>query len=137
MNRSSYRYVGDPERVGDRYQRVLSLSAKYPYWGYRKIYDLMKAKGLSISRERVRRIRRREGLQVVTRRKKRKVLGMTTQWVHRPRYSNHVWSYDFVFDQTADGRRLKCSTVVDEFTRQGLTIEVARGLTAGDVVRIL
>jgi len=97
----------------------------------------MKAEGIPISRERVRRIRRREGLQVVRRRKKRKVLGMTTQWVHRARYPNHVWSYDFVFDQTDDARRLKCLTVVDEFTRQGLTIEAARSLPAGGVVRIL
>ncbi len=81
----------------------------------------MKAEGISISRERVRLIRRREGLQVVRKRRKRKVLGMTTQWVHRACYPNHVWAYDFVFDQTGDGRQLKCLTVVDEFTRQGLT----------------
>lgn len=137
MNRTSYRYVGNQECLDERYQRVLSLSEKYSYWGYRKIYDLMKAEGLSISRERVRLIRRREGLQVVRRRNKRRVLGMTTQWVHRACYPNHVWSYDFVFDQTEDGRRLKCLSVVDEFTRQGLTIEVARSLTASDVVRTL
>jgi len=137
MNRASYRYVGTQECLDKRYQRVLSLSEQYPYWGYRKIYDLMRAEGIPISRERVRRIRRREGLQVVRKRTKRKVLGTTTQWVHRACYPNHVWSYDFVFDQTGDARRLKCLTVVDEFTRQGLTIEVARSLTAGDVVRTL
>lgn len=137
MNRSSYRYVGKPEFTDERYGRVLSLSQRYPYWGYRKIYDLMKAEGISISRERVRLIRRREGLQVVRRRHKRKVLGTTTQWVHRACYPNHVWAYDFVFDQTQDGRQLKCLTVVDEFTRQGLAIQVGRSLTACDVMRIL
>jgi putative transposase len=53
-------------------------------------------------------------------RRKRKVLGATTQWVHRACYPNHVWGYDFVFDQSEDARQLKCLTVVDEFTRQGL-----------------
>lgn len=48
-----------------------------------------------------------------------------------------MWSYDFVFDQTEDGRQLKCLTVVDEFTRQGLAIRIGRSLTAGDVIRIL
>lgn len=118
-----------------RYRRVVSLSQQYPYWGYRKIYDLMKGEG--ISRERVRLIRRREGLQVVRKRRKRKVLGTTTQWVHRACYPNHVWSYDFVFDQTEDCRQLKCLTVVDEFTRQGLTIETGRSLTSTDVIRAL
>lgn len=137
MHRSSYRY-GTRETVTDTaYQRVVKLSGRYSYFGYRKIYDLVRPEPLAISRERVRLIRRREGLQVVTKRRKRRVLGMTTQWVHRAEHPNHVWSYDFVFDQTEDGRQLKCLTVVDEFTRHGLAIEVGRSLTAGDVIRVL
>ena len=135
MNRSSYRYEGKTEPMDERYRRVVSLSQRYSYWGYRKIYDLMKS--APISRERVRLIRRREGLQVVSKRRKRRVLGTTTQWVHRACYPNHVWGYDFVYDQTDDGRQLKCLTVVDEFTRQGLKIQVGRSLTAGDVIRVL
>jgi transposase InsO family protein len=137
LNRSSYRYVGRQETVDATYRQVIELSQRHPYWGYRKIYDLLKGAGVAISRERVRLIRRREGLQVVRKRRKRRLLGTTTQWVHRALYPNHVWSYDFVFDRTEDGRSLKCLTVVDEFTRQGLAIRVARSLTAGDVVRIL
>lgn len=137
LNRSSYRYTASQELVDVRYRKVVSLSQRYPYWGYRKIYDLMKAEGVRISRERVRMVRRREGLQVVKKRRKRRLLGTTTQWVHRAGYPNHVWSYDFVFDQTEEGRALKCLSVVDEFTRQGLAIRVGRSLTAGDVIRIL
>jgi transposase InsO family protein len=137
MNRSSDRYVGGQDLMDDAYQRVLSLSDQYRYWGYRKIFDLMKGEGQAISRERVRLIRRREGLQVVRKRRKRKLLGMTTQWVNQAHYPNHVWSYDFVFDRTEDARQLKCMTVVDEFTRQGFEITVGRSLTASDVIRIL
>jgi putative transposase len=137
MNRASYRYVGTRAVVDEGHQRVVSLSEHYPYWGYRKIYDLLRGDGVAISRERVRRIRRREGLQVRRKRCKRKVRGATTHWVSRACYPNHVWSYDFVFDQTEDARRLKCLTVVDEFTRRGLTIEVGRSLTARDVKRVL
>ena len=137
MNRSSYRYAGKAEPMDERYQRAVDLSHQYTYWGYRKIFNLMKAEGIAISRERVRLIRRREGLQVVRKRRKRKVLGTTTQWVHRACYPNHVWGYDFVYDQSEDGRQLKCLTVVDEFTRQGLEIQVGRSLTAGDVIRVL
>ena len=137
MNRSSYRYVASTEPFDETYREVVRLSQRYAYWGYRKISDLMKEHGIAISRERVRLIRRREGLQVVTRRKKRKILGLTTQWVNRALYPNHVWSYDFVFDQTEDHRTLKCMTVVDEFTRQGFDIHVGRSITAHDVIRIL
>ena len=137
MNRSSFRYVASKEPFDETYREVVSLSQRYAYWGYRKIYDLIKERGFAISRERVRLIRRREGLQVVTKRKKQKILGLTTQWVHRALYPNHVWSYDFVFDQTEDHRTLKCMTVVDEFTRQGFDIHVGRSITAHDVIRIL
>ena len=137
LNRSSYRYVASQALIDETYREVVSLSQRYPYWGYRKIYELMKAQQIAISRERVRLIRRREGLQVVRKRRKRRLLGQTTQWVHRACYPNHVWSYDFVFDQTEDRRTLKCLTVVDEFTRQGLDIRVGRSITASDVIRIL
>ena len=137
MNRSSYRYVGSQDSIDEVYGQVVKLSQRYPYWGYRKIFDLMRGGQLPISRERVRLIRRREGLQVIRKRRKRKVLGTTTQWVNRAYFPNHVWSYDFVFDQSMDARQLKCLTVVDEFTRQGLSIKVGRSLTAGDVIRVL
>lgn len=70
MNRSSYRYVGGREPVDEGYRRVVSLSREYSYWGYRKIYDLLRGE-VAMSRERVRLIRRREGLQVVRKRRKR------------------------------------------------------------------
>jgi len=123
--------------VDARYRRVMSLSHEYPYWGYRKIYDVMKADGMRISRERVRLIGRREELQVVRKRRKRKLLGTTTWWVNRARFPNYVWSYDSVFDRTENARQLKCLTVVDEFTRQSFEITVGRSLTASDVIRIL
>ena len=50
---------------------------------------------------------------------------------------NHVWSYDFVSDQTACGRRWRCLTVIDEETRYGLTIYIGRSITSGHVKRVL
>jgi transposase InsO family protein len=52
-------------------------------------------------------------------------------------YPNHVWSYDFVADQTADGKTLRFLTVIDEFTRRALWIECAMHLTSVDVIRVL
>jgi len=50
---------------------------------------------------------------------------------------NHVWAYDFVFDTCADGRTLKCLTVIDEFTRECLAIDVAGGIRSGRVIEVL
>lgn len=137
LHRSSYRHLGKRVCFDEAYRAVIRLSGAYPYFGYRKIYDLLRPTAIGISRERVRLIRRREGLQVIKKPKKRRLPGTTTQWVRRACYPNHVWSYDFVFDQTEDGRTLKCLTVVDEFTRQGLAIRLDRSITASDVIGIL
>ena len=134
IQRSSYRYRGQQEQKDLRYQRVITLSKRYPYWGYRKMHDLMKSENHSISRERVRLIRRQEGLKVPKKQRKRRTLGNSTHWVNRAQFPCHVWSYDFVFDQTMDARLLKCLVVVDEYTRECLTIEINRSLTAHDVV---
>jgi hypothetical protein len=48
-----------------------------------------------------------------------------------------VWSYDFVADQTEDGRRLKMLVVLDEYTRESLTIDVERSIKAKDGVATL
>jgi hypothetical protein len=67
-----------------------------------------------VSRETVRRLRKREGLQVVKKARKRCPVGTNTAVPTRAAHPNHVWSYAFVHDATTDGRRLKCLTVLDE-----------------------
>ena len=137
IHRSTYRHRGIRQAVDPVTTEVVRLSERYPYWGYRKIYNLVDRDRLPVGRERVRLIRRREGLQVRKNRKKRRVLGQSTQWVYRATHPNHVWSYDFVHDQTVDGRSLRFLTVVDEFTRDNVATECARSLTSQNVIRIL
>lgn len=55
----------------------------------------------------------------------------------RPEHPNHVWSYDFVMDRTHDGRSIRMLTLIDEYTRECLTIDVARKINAIDVVECL
>ena len=54
-----------------------------------------------------------------------------------PEYINHVWTYDFIEDRTEDGRKLKFLTVLDEYTRESLEIEVGRSIRARDVIDVL
>jgi len=117
--------------------KIHELSEQYPRFGYRKIYDRLKMAGWRVGREQVRLIRRREGLRVPQKSPKRRRPGTSTIGFERAAYPNHVWSYDFVVDQTSDGKTLRFLTVIDEYTRRGLWIECARHLTSVDVVRVL
>jgi putative transposase len=117
--------------------RIHVLAERYPRLGYRKLYALLKGEHWRVSRETVRRIRQRERLQVVKRVRKKRQGGVSTTTPTRAAYPNHVWSYAFVHDGTTDGRWLKCLTVLDEYTREGLAIACARSITAEDVVQVL
>jgi hypothetical protein len=55
----------------------------------------------------------------------------------KPKHPNHVWSYDFVMDRTYDGRSMRMLTLIDEYIRECLTIDVARKINAMDVVERL
>lgn len=138
LHRSSYRYRRR-ERVAEAaYGAVVAKSEKYDYWGYRKIHGLVVGDGVAVGREQVRVIRRREGLQLPRKVHKRRVPpGASTELVARALYPNHVWSYDFVFDASDDGRTLKFLTVVDEFTRLNMDLPCRRGFTSSDVLRVL
>jgi transposase InsO family protein len=119
--------------------RIKELAREHPRYGYRRITALLRREGWSVNIKRVHRLWRREGLKVPQIRRKRRRLGHGENGCARRRSErpNHVWSYDFLYDQTADGRQLKILPVVDEYTRECLTIEVERGMDAEAVVSTL
>ena len=137
MSRSTQRRRPGRDDEAQLVAVIHELSARFPRFGYRKIHTRVRKRGFTVGRERVRLIRKREGLQVVQKQRRRRVRGAGTGLPTKATYVHHVWSYDFVFDQTSDGRRLKCLTVEDEYSRFGLTIHGARSISAGVVIRIL
>jgi putative transposase len=118
---------------------IVELASEYGRYGYRRIAALLRAQGWPVNVKRVWRIWRREGLKVPSKQPKRGRL-----WLNdgscirlRPSWPNHVWAYDFVQDRTHDGRTIRMLTVIDEFTRECLAIEVARRLRHDDVLQVL
>jgi transposase InsO family protein len=114
---------------------IIELARQYGRYGYRRITALLRAEGWRVSHKRVERIWRREGLKVPARQAKRGRL-----WLNdgscvrlRPGKANHVWAYDFVEDRTRDGRKIRLLNVVDEFSRECLSIRVGRKLGSADV----
>jgi putative transposase len=119
--------------------RMEALAGQYGRYGYRRITALLRAEGWKVNHKRVERLWRREGLKVPKKQPKRGRL-----WLNdgscirlRPERKDHVWAYDIVHDRTHDGRPLRILTLVDEFTRECLAIDVARKMTSEDVLERL
>ncbi len=94
-----------------------------------------------MNKKRVQRLWREGELKVPTKERKRRRIGASENGCMRSRakYPGHVWSYDFAMDATADGRRLKVmpASLVEEYSRECLALEVERSITAEDVVSTL
>lgn len=116
--------------------RILELVRLRPRSGYRQITRLLRAEGFRVNFKRVYRIWRQEGLKVPKRKRKKRSLGIAANGCHRLRatHANHVWSWDFIFDKTESGRTLKCFTIVDEFTRRCITLDVSRSFKSKDII---
>ena len=137
--RSSIRYVPDPRPdEGPLRAAVIGLASQYGRYGYRLVTGLLRQSGWQLSRSRVERIWKQEGLKVPHKQPKRGRLWLADGSCIRlrPEHRNHVWSWDFVMDRTDDGRPIKILTLIDEFTRECLAIHVARRIRATDVIDI-
>jgi putative transposase len=135
--RSSLGYVSRlQQRDAPAVQAMRHLAGQYPRYGYRKIRIFLARQGHAMSAERTYRLWRRAGLQVPRRRPRRRVATGRPRPLP-PSGVNHVWAYDFVFDTCADGRVVKCLTIVDEFTRECLAIDVAGSIRSGRVIEVL
>lgn len=119
--------------------RIIELTKQYGRYGYRRITALLKSEGWRVNHKRVERIWRREGLKIPRKQPRRKRLWLNDSSCVRlmAEYPNHVWSYDFVMDRTRDGRVIRMLTVVDEYTRECLAIDVSRQLNSMDVIERL
>jgi putative transposase len=115
------------------------MAREYRRYGYRRITALLRAEGWWVNHKRVERIWRQEGLKVPAKQPKRRRLwlGDGSCIRLRPTHRNHVRTHDFVMDRMADGRSFRMLTIVDEFKRERLAIDVGRKLTSEDVLERL
>ena len=138
LARSSYyrRSRVSTERVLMK-QRIIELSEAHPRYGYRRVSALLRREGQRVNTKCVQRIRRQEGLQVRKNQRATRRVGISTALRQRAERANHVWSWDIIHDQTEAGSTLRILTLIDEYTKQCLTIEVGRSIRAADAIRVL
>jgi putative transposase len=117
-------------------ERMKELSAQYPRYGYRRIRIFLGRDGYRMSPGRAYRLWQAAGLQLPRKRPRKRVAAVRPR-PQLPRGPNQVWSYDFVFDHCANGQQLKCLTVTDEFTKEGLAIDVDGRIRSPRVIEVL
>lgn len=117
-------------------EAMKTLSAQYPRYGYRRIRIFLRRQGFELSWSRTHRIWRQAGL-LLPKKRPRKRIATGRPRAHCPFKANIVWAYDFVFDTTAEGQQIKCLTIVDEYTRECLAIDVAGSIRSKRVITVL
>jgi putative transposase len=135
--RSSLLYVAAmPMKNAPAVHAMQRLSRQYPRYGSRHIRVFLGREGILIGKEKCGRLWAQQDLQVPRQRPRRRVAASRARPL-APATANSVWSYDFVFDACANGQQLKCLTVVDEYTREALAIDVAGSIRSARVIEVL
>ena len=148
--RRACRLVGQP-RATQRYlprkrddeamivTRMHELVRRHPRFGYRRIHALLRRVGFRVNRKRVWRLWKQEGFKVPVKQVKKRRLGSSQNGIprHEAACMDHVWAWDFIHDRDEKGRPIKVLSLVDEFTRECLALEVDRSIKAEDALDVL
>jgi len=136
MSASALRYRPAPDRNGALRETMVALAHRHRRYGAGMIYLKLRQRGEVVNHKRVERLYAEAKLQL-HRRKRKKVLLGDRQPLTRPESPDEVWSMDFVFDRSADGRVVKCLTIVDDATHESVDIVPERAIGGLTVTRIL
>ena len=138
ISRTAVRYIPRP-RLGEEELResVRELARRNKRYGYRRIAACLRREGYRVNTKRVHRIWKAEGLGLPRKRPKRRRYAPRGEVIRRAEHTDHVWSYDFVEDRTERGGKLRMLTILDEYTRESLSIQVEKSMPSGKVIEAL
>ena len=139
VSRSSLHYKAKFQDNDALRLAMIRLAKQHGRYGYRKIAELLRIEGWRVNHKKVERLWREEGLKLPERHKKRRRLYHKDSSVIRlrPTHANHIWAIDFVHDKLSNGRSYKMLTVLDEYTRQALCVEVKDKMNSDDVLEVM
>ena len=136
ITRRSLRRELAEDRNQELRQRLRALADERRRWGCPMLYRVIRREGFKVNHKRIERLYREEGLSL-RRRRRRKRLSHLRVVRERPQAINHTWAADFVHDALFNGRRFRMLTVIDEWSRECLAVEVDASLTGERVARVL
>jgi putative transposase len=121
-----------PERDAQAIDRMKEMTQRHPRFGYRRVAVLIQT-----SFHRAWRLWKQHGFQLQAPRPRRAHRTQPDPRPHHAEHPNQVWTYDFLHDQLADGQWFKTLSILDEFTRECLVIQVGQSLRAPEVIAAL
>jgi putative transposase len=136
LQRSTFSYRTRPDSDAELAAQLDELARRHPRYGYRRVWALLRRRGRCVNKKHVHRLWKQAKLQVrklARRQRPAPSSGPPVQAMH----PGHVWTYDFLHDHCFKGIPLKVLTVMDEFTREGLALEVATSLPSLHVMAVL
>ena len=137
LARSSCRYNSRADEQAALQIRLRDLAYARASYGYRRLHILLQREGWRINHKRVYRLYRLEGLMMRPKRRRRHVTARRRMERIEAMGPNEGWSMDFMSDELFNGERIRLLTLVDNFTRESLAIEVGRHLGGHRVVEVL
>ncbi len=136
MSPSALRYQPTGDRNAALKEKIIALAHRHRRYGAGMIYLKLRQAGEVVNHKRVDRLYAEAGLQV-KRRKRKKIPVADRHPLERPLMANQMWSMDFVYDRTAEGRAIKNLTIVDDATHEAVAIVSERALSGQQLTRIL
>jgi len=136
IQRSTYRYIGKPRNDDCIRQRLRVLAQKRRHWGCPQLHRILRREGFVINHKRTERLYREENLSIRIKRRKKTaaILRIQVPDAQRP---NQQWAMDFVSDALFNGRKIRLLTLIDEYLRQSLAIEVDTSINGARVTQVL
>lgn len=137
LHRSTQRYERRPDQDEPLKVRIAELARERPRWGCPLVHAVLQREGLVRNHKRTERVYYCDMKLSLRLRRRKKRPSHLLVLMDAPTRPNERWSMDFVFDQMTNGRRLKCLTLGDDFTREAFEIETARSIGGKYVVEVL
>ena len=137
LNRKSYRYQKRRRFDDALLKRLCKLATEHPRFGYRRIHALLKREDFQVNLKCIYRLWKQQGLSLPRTRPRKPRAKTRFGIVPKARRANQIWTYDFVFDQSLSGKSLKLLTLIDEYTRECLAVEVGVSIKSERVRQIL
>ena len=137
FQRSTCRYRSVADGQAALRIRLRDLAQARVSYGYRRLHILLQREGWQVNHKRVYRLYREDGLQMRPRKHRRHVTACRRMEREVAMEQNDGWSMDFMSDELFDERRIRLLTIVDNFSRESLAIEVDQRIGGQRVVEVL
>ena len=138
VNRYMYNYKAKmPEKDSALRTRLRALAEERKSWGCPKLHAVLQRENLVINHKRTERIYCEEELSLRKKRRKKRAAYVRTEALREAQRINETWSMDFVHDSICGHKKIRCLTIIDDFTRESLDIEVSSSIGAYRVTEVL